>query len=750
MSSRYAKARVSLAACRSAADWPDLRERLARSSDRLSAARWVRRTEGPGTKAGPSPPDGPNTQDPRTKDGRALLLRLGLLMLALLALPVPAAAQRDPFYSAVVAFYRSLAGFYGDEGPQLTAQLGAMSTALERWDGAIRDAERELRSRLQSADDVQTKLQIHTTLASLYLERGRFNDALREFDVDISIDPRRAPFHRFKGLVLQAMARRADVAVSAGLSAEASKAEALAEAADAFRTAWLLDPDDLQNAYRLIAYRSVRTTPQETERATETLANLERGLIRRERGGTSAPFTNVSGIIDDAGGGMVFVPAAYASGFSFILQGELDRGVAELRAAIASDPLVTDPALGSEPMVRGIAALRQAASATASAPEGIVASAVEHLETAVAGARDSSEAHRVLATAYSIAGDIAKSVQHLGDAVRLNPLDERSRLALAQTLAAVGRPAEAEDALRTAVADLPNAGALRWRLSTRSQAVQDDDDRALIDMADRLVLLVGKGELYRALAGLAQLHLDDAKAIGLLERAVRMTPNNAAAHKALGRAYVENGRETDGYAELVIALLLGPNDVETLTALGRWHLTADQPARSVEALERAVGIDPTNRLAVHALAGALIRVGRVGEGKQRLQESERLQAQAIEDDRQVKTAAVLRLNAEMRMAERDHAGAIDLWRQVIALQRGSAATHVRLAEALAAANRPDEAVAEYLTAISLKAGPDAHRRLAELYDALGRTAESSRERAAHVERRLEELRRRAEEGAYGL
>jgi tetratricopeptide (TPR) repeat protein len=646
-------------------------------------------------------------------------------------LPVPAAAQRDPFFSAVVAFYRSVAGFYGDEGPQLTAQLGAMSTALDRWDKAISDAERDLRSRLRSVDDIQTKLQIHTTLASLYLERGRLNDALREFDEDISIDPRRVAFHRFKGLVLQAMSGSADAALGAG---------ALAEAADAFRTAWLLDPDDPQNAYRLIAYRSVRTTPQETERASETLANLERGLIRRERGGTSAPFTNVSGIIDDAGGGMAFVPAAYASGFSFILHGELDRGVAELRAAIANDPLVTDPALRLEPMARGIAALR----------EGVVASAIEHLETAGAGARDSSEAHRVLATAYSITGDIARSVQHLRDAVRLNPRDERSRLALAQTLAVVGRNAEAEDVLRTAVAELPNASALRWRLSTRSQAGQDDDDLALIDMADRLVLLVGNGELYRAVAGLAQLHLDDAKAIGLLERAVRMTPNNAAAHKALGRAYVENGRETDGYAELVIALLLDPNDVETLTALGRWHLTADQPARSVEALERAVGIDPTNRLAVHALAGALIQVGRVGEGKQRLQESERLQAQAIDDDRRVKTAAVLRLSAEMRMAEGDYAGAVDSWRQAILLQPGSATVHLRLAEALAAANRPDEAVAEYLTAISLKAGADAHRRLAELYDALGRTAESSRERATHVERRLEELRRRAEEGAYGL
>jgi tetratricopeptide (TPR) repeat protein len=684
------------------------------------------------------------------------------VMLALLAVPSPAAAQRSPFFSAVVAFYRSSVGLYGDEGPQLTAQLAAMSTALDQWDLGIADTERELRSRLQSVDDVQTTLQIHTTLASLYVERGRLTDAAREFDEDIRIDPRRAAFHRLKGLVLQAASRHA-------------------EAADAFRTAWLLDPDDPQNAYRLIAFRSVGTTPQDIERARATLANLERRLIRREQAGTSAPFTNLSGIIDDAGGGTAFVPAAYAGGFSFILQGEFDRGVAELRAAIANDPLVTDPALRSEPMVLGIAALRQ----------GAVASAIEHLETAVAGGADSSEAHRVLATAYSIAGDIARSIQHLRDAVRLNPRDERSRLALVQTLAAVGRSAEAEDVVRTAVAELPDASALRWWLSTRSQAGQDDD-LALIDMADRLVLLVGKGELYRALAGLAQLHLDDAKAIGLLERAVRMTPNNAAAHKALGRADVENGREAEGYAELVVALLLDPDDVETLTALGRWHLTADPEerrqgvpgdpqerrqvgppnragesalasrvaerrdnsgdsvARSVDALERAVSIDPTNRLAVHALAGALIRVGRVSEGKQRLQESERLQAQAIEDDRRVKTAAVLRLNAEMRMAERDHAGAIDIWRQAIVLQPGSAAVHLRLAEALAAANRPDEAVAEYLTAISLKAGPDAHRRLAELYDSLGRTGEAGRERAVHVERRLEELRQRAEQGVYGF
>ncbi len=145
----------------------------------------------------------------------------------------------------------------------------------------------------------------------------------------------------------------------------------------------------------------------------------------------------------------------------------------------------------------------------------------------------------------------------------------------------------------------------------------------------------------------------------------------------------------------------------------------------------------------------MIRVGRGREGKQRLQESEALQAQAIEDDRRAKAAAVLRLNAEMRMAQRDYAGAVDTWRQAIALQR-SAAIHLRVAEALAAANRPDEAVAEYLTAISLDAGPDVHRRLAELYDSLGRTAEAGRERAVYIERRLQELRQRVDEGVYGL
>jgi tetratricopeptide (TPR) repeat protein len=642
-----------------------------------------------------------------------------LVLMMLLAAPSAAVAQRDPFFSALVQFHRSSAGLYGDEGPQLTAHLEAMSTALARWDAEIRNAERELRSQLTAAD-VQTQLQIHTLLTSLYIERGRFADALSELDQTLLIDRRRAPFHRLRGIVLQAISRSD-------------------EAADEFRAAWLLDPADPQNVYRLIAYRSALTTPQEIERALETLTDVERELIQRKRPRIEAPFIDIHGIKDEAGGAMAFVPAAYARGFSSILRGELDSGVAALRAALANDPLITDSPSRSEPMTRGIAALRQ----------GLVPASIEQLEAAAARANDFSEAHRILGTAYLIQGDITRSVQHLRDAVRLNPRDERSWLALARTLDESGRVADAEDVLRGAVIELPEAGALRWRLSTTLEKRQraDQVDLTLIAMADRLVMLVGRGELYRALARLAQLNLSYDTAVGLLEHAVAITPNNAAAHQTLGRAYVENGRDTEGYAELVVALMLDPETVPTLIDLGRWHLTAGQPARAVDVLERAVVGDAMNAVAMRALADALIRAGRTAEGKQRLEESEQLQARAIENERRVRSVAVLTLQAEVRMGARDFNGAIDLWRQAIALQRGSAARQLRLADALVAANRQGEAVTEYLAAISLGAGAEAHRRLAELYDTLGRSADSARERATYVGRRLQELRERADEGA---
>jgi tetratricopeptide (TPR) repeat protein len=644
---------------------------------------------------------------------------VSIALVAIVAVPSTAAAQRDAFFSALVPLYRTLDGVYGDEGPLITGRLGTMASALARWDEEIREAERQLRPKLTGADR-QTALQIHTVLASLYMERGRFADALREFDENIRLDPTRAPFHRFRGLILQAMSRPV-------------------EAADAFRTTWRLEPGDPANAYRLIAYRSSQTTQQEIERGLETLTMVESELVRKTRPAAQTPFININGIIDDAGA-MAFAPAAYASGVSLVVRGEFDAGIAALRAAAAADPLVSDQALRSQPAARGIESLRQ----------GLVPAAIERLETAAAGAPDSSEAHRVLATAYWLGGDIERSLQRLRDAVRLNPRDERSWQVLARTVEETGRPAEADEVLRRAVAAVPDAGALRWELAAAAGRRQrtEEADLAAIGMVDRYVLLVGRGELYSALARLARTHLDYERGIGLLEQAAALIPNNAATHKALGRAYLEDGREMLGYTELVVALMLEPEDVETLTEIGRLHLTGGRSARALEALERAVAIGVNNQQAVYALGRALAAVGRTAEGQKRLQEAEQLQARDVETERRQRTAAVLQLEAEVRMDKRDYEGAVDYWKQLVALER-SAGRHLRLADALIALKRMEEAAAELQAAIALNAGPDAHRRLAEVLQAIGRTEESARERSTYVQRRLEEMRQRAGLGTPG-
>jgi hypothetical protein len=79
------------------------------------------------------------------------------------------------------------------------------------------------------------------------------------------------------------------------------------------------------------------------------------------------------------------------------------------------------------------------------------------------------------------------------------------------------------------------------------------------------------------------------------------------------------------------------------------------------------------------------------------------------------------------------------------LEGRNASTHLRLADAYAAAGQREEAALELRSAIALGASPEARRRLADVYAALDRQEDSARERRAYTEQRLRELRERAGE-----
>lgn len=635
-----------------------------------------------------------------------------VLVLALLVLPQAAYAQREQFFDTLLPLYRALSGAYGDEGPQITAHLETLSAALARWDRALVVTDLETRKRLTNAEP-RTALEAHTVLASLYAERSRIDEALREIEQAIRVDPARAPLHRFKALLSHAARRPA-------------------EAADAYRAAWLIDPEDPRNAYQLVVRRSVHTTDAEIERALGTLARVERELVRGERPTAPSPFLTLDSITDDVGGALAFAPVAYAPSFALLLEGEFDKGMSALRAAVAADPLVVDAASRSEAMMRGIAALRQ----------GLVDQAVEHMNAAVAGAPNSSEAHRILGAVYSVAGDRERSLHHLREAVRLNPRDERSWVAMARTLDAAGAWPEAIAVLREAISNLPQSGTLRWMLSSTAGTRQrtDETDVELIAMAERLVLLAGRGELYGRLGTFAQSHLEYDRATHLLEQRVTLTPNNAAAHRALGQAYMDQGREGDAYAELVVALMLDSADVDTLTTVGRLHMSAGQYSAAVETLTRAVALKPDHLQAVHARADSLLRAGNIVEGEQQRKDAERLQERVVEQRRRSRTVGMLAVQAELDMRERRYDAAITTWQQVITLEGGRATNYLQLAEALVGAGRLAEAATQIQLAIaSPNAGPEAHRRLADVYASLGRRDESAKARRTYIEQRLRQL-----------
>lgn len=349
----------------------------------------------------------------------------------------------------------------------------------------------------------------------------------------------------------------------------------------------------------------------------------------------------------------------------------------------------------------------------------------------------------MLGTARVVNGDIAEGVRRLRLAVELNPQNERAWLALARTLEGIDNVEDAVQALRDAIGRVPDAGAVRWLLSTLSPRLQrsDDTNAELIAVADRLVLLAGKGELYGRVAQLAQSHLNYDRAIELLEKRVVLTPNYAAAHRALGIAYVDHGRESAGYAELVMALLLDPDDTDALAAIGRVHLAAGRHAAAAEALEKVVALRPSEHEVLRALGAALIQLGRTAEGDARIEESARAQAAAVEEQRRMRTFGMLASQATLSLGRGEYERAIELWREVIELDPGNAGHHLRLADALVRARRLEEADASLRAAIAKGGGPEAHRRLAEVLTALGRTEDSARERQLYRDQRLQDLLR---------
>lgn len=121
--------------------------------------------------------------------------------------------------------------------------------------------------------------------------------------------------------------------------------------------------------------------------------------------------------------------------------------------------------------------------------------------------------------------------------------------------------------------------------------------------ARKSALLVRWGNNYASNpAALAQ---SRAEALGLAQKALRIAPNLAQAHRALFSVYSSNLQVASAVAELMRARALAPGDADILASYGRYLTRIRRFDEALHALDQAIASDPLNSVAYGFRTGTL-------------------------------------------------------------------------------------------------------------------------------------------------
>jgi tetratricopeptide (TPR) repeat protein len=491
----------------------------------------------------------------------------GVLIAAMLVgLPSAAAAQPEEFFRRLTDLTTALEGIYGDERPQIGDALDQMSLALAEWDRRIRAFEAR---RATESSNMRATVDARVSLARMYAQRGRIDDALREIDEAIRLDSKRADVHLLRGLVLDASGRPDD-------------------ANDAFANAFAMDGDDPIAAYYLLRHATGVVKAGDAQTARATLAATHRRLMSAKTRPNAPPFPE-SGFAEERASGELFLPlAVYANAYQHIARREYDEAIAEFRMAAAVDPMLVDPV---------------------------------------------TESHRKLGLAHWVASDDAKSIEQFASAIERNPRDERSRLALFQIFRMTERDADAVGTLLQALRVLPDSRRAHWWLGVSYERLNRFvEARQEFERAAEGVV-TGRGAVFVAIGRLAAREADLPATAAAFARAIGDNPNDPTAHKNMAGVLMQQDRLDDAFVEWVAALLIDPRDPDAHAGIGQLLLNMGRINDAVDALRRAVELSPDYTDARYALAIALRRLGKTQEADREFARVEVEQRRALAERR---------------------------------------------------------------------------------------------------------------------
>lgn len=275
------------------------------------------------------------------------------------------------------------------------------------------------------------------------------------------------------------------------------------------------------------------------------------------------------------------------------------------------------------------------------------------------------EGAALLARALEKAPDFAVAQGNLSVMLRLMGRAEEGVALLRRALQ--GKP-ESAVALRSLGYALMKQGDFAGATEMLLKAVQMDPDDPVANAA-------------LGAAWLRQQRYHEAEAN--LRQALGQMPAEPEIHMNLGVALRMLGRHDEAIGSLRVALLLRPGFVDAMVNLGLMLFERGRAEEAAESLRQAVGIEPRRGDAHFALGQVLAASGDEAGAIASLRRA----LETMPDP----TAAYSALSA-LQGGHRHQGAQVDLERQMVARNPGSALARIRLGQALARAGRLDEAV----------------------------------------------------------
>jgi len=385
-------------------------------------------------------------------------------MLVMASGPPLARAQSDAVLQAV----RELAVIATQPEPDrhavgIAQRVGA---AVREWDRGITSLEDRVDRELAGASDARA-YQLHLELGMAYRGRGRWRDAVREFDAAAALRPGGSDLQTLRALALEAAGRFEDAAKS-------------------FRLAWRFAPRNPVTAYSLLQRGAGE--PSDRMAAHAVLADVYSRLVRGTQTTPSAVFP-ISGILpdtlartpvianpmladvfvmlhayklSDASAAPTRAPATVRDSDS--ARAHFNRGKSHEQANRVGDARREYEAALSGTLI-GRHVLYVALGRLALV-DGDPAGAVDALMHAVRLAPNDPAIHTELAGAYAVQGLVDEAFRELVAALLIDPGDVHAYAAVGQLRLDAGADEEAVVAFSRALELMPERYEMRFGLAT--------------------------------------------------------------------------------------------------------------------------------------------------------------------------------------------------------------------------------------------------------------------------------------------